>query len=92
MINSITQLHNVNPKQIFNPLEDIKKQIEELRTHLQPKQPTEFLTRSEVAELLKINLSTLHNYTKQNKLIAYGIGSRVYYKREEVINSIIKLK
>ena len=91
MQTSITQLHNLEPKQIFNPLEDIKKQIEDLKKHLQPKEPTEFLTRNEVADLLKINLSTVHNWTKNKTLIAYSIGARIYYKRTEVENAIIKL-
>ncbi len=91
MQTSITQLHNLEPQQIINPLTELKKQIEDLKKHLQPKKPTEYLTRNEVADLLKVNLSTIHNYTKQSKLIAYGIGSRVYYKRKEVENAIIKL-
>ena len=91
MSNAITQLHNVEPQQIINPINDLKKQIEDLKKHLQPKRPTEFLTRSEVADLLKINLSTVHNWTKNKTLVAYSIGARIYYKREEVENAIIKL-
>ena len=70
---------------------DLKKQIEDLKKYLQPKEPTEYLTRNEVADLLKVNLSTIHNYTKQGKLLSYGIGSRVYYKRQEIEDAIIKL-
>jgi len=87
----ITQLHNVEPRQLLNPLSELKKQIEDLKTHLQPKKPTEYLTRNEVAEMLKINLSTVHNWTKNETLIAYSIGARIYFKRSEVENAIIKL-
>lgn len=91
MQENIIQLHNVEPQQIINPLMDLKKQIEDLKKYLQPKEPTEYLTRNEVADLLKVNLSTIHNYTKQGKLLSYGIGSRVYYKRQEIEDAIIKL-
>jgi excisionase family DNA binding protein len=57
-----------------------------------------YLTRSEVAKMLRIDLSTLHLWTKQGKLVSYGIGNRVYYKQDEVedalkqLNGIIKTK
>lgn len=57
---------------------------QELSKEFQPKQPTEYLTRTEVCELLKVDLSTLHRWTKSQKLTAYGIGNRVYYKRSEI--------
>lgn len=91
MQENIIQLHNVEPQQIINPINDLKKQIEDLKKSFQPKEPTEYLTRQEVVEMLKINLSTLYNWTKNKKLVSYGIGARVYYKRKEVENAIIKL-
>lgn len=51
----------------------------------------ELLTRLETAKLLKVNISTIHNWTRNKKLIAYGIGNRVYYKRDEVLKSLIVL-
>ncbi|MCD9621881.1 helix-turn-helix domain-containing protein [Tenacibaculum maritimum] len=80
-----------NTEQLRNEIiEGIKPQLDELKNHLQPK-VTEYLTRQETADLLKVDLSTIHNWTKQSKLIAYSIGKRVYYKRSEVESAIIKL-
>ncbi|MFL0088545.1 helix-turn-helix domain-containing protein [Tenacibaculum maritimum] len=87
------KLVQLTPEQLQNAInEGIKPQLDELKKHLQPKEPTVYLTRQETADLLKVDLSTIHNYTKQSKLIAYGIGSRVYYKRKEVEEAIVKLK
>ena len=87
------QLIQLTPNELQNAIiEGVNIQLEKLKTHFQPKEPTELLTRSETSALLKINLTTLWNYTKQGKLISYGIGNRVYYKRAEVMQSIIKLK
>ena len=66
-------------------------QLDDLKKHLQPKEPTKYLTRNEVAKMLSVDLSTVHNYTKRKILQSYQIGSRVYYKRDEVENSIVKL-
>ncbi len=73
-------------------LQSVKTQLEDLKKHLQPKEPTKYLTRNEVAKMLSVDLSTVHNYTKRKILQAYQIGSRVYYKRVEVENAIVKLK
>ncbi|QTN38181.1 helix-turn-helix domain-containing protein [Cryomorphaceae bacterium] len=73
-------------------LAGFRKEVETLRKEFQPKEPQVFLTRNEVAELFKINLSTVHHWTKSGRLMAYGIGGRVYYKRKEVEALALPLK
>lgn len=73
-------------------LQDFKKEIDLLKKEYQPKEPTEFLTRNEVADLLKVDISTVHNFRKRGLLKAYSIGTRVYFKRDEVEQSLIELK
>lgn len=74
-----------DPEMLQNAiLQGIRHELEQLKTEFQPKQPTDLLTRNEVRELLKVDLSTVHNWTKKGKLKAYGIGNRVYYKRNEI--------
>lgn len=63
---------------------DVKHSSNELKQSFEPKTPNEYLTRNELAEMLKCDLSTIHNWTKKGKLIPYGLGNRVYYKRAEV--------
>ena len=48
----------------------------------------DLLTRKESADLLSINLATLHRWTKAGKIINYGIGGRIYYKRSELMESV----
>ncbi|PUB29379.1 excisionase family DNA binding protein [Elizabethkingia sp. YR214] len=57
---------------------------EQLSKDFQPKEPTQYLTRTEVCELLKINLSTLHRWRKEGQIPSYGFGNRVYFKHDEV--------
>lgn len=86
MSNSIL-LHNATPQQLTEAiLNGVDEKINDLKANFQPKEPTEYLTRNEVKELLKVDLSTVHNWTKKGKLKSYGIGNRVYYKRHEVEN------
>lgn len=69
----------------------IADEIKDCLSSLEPKTPTEYLTRKETAELLKVDLSTLWHWVKKGKLQAYGISGRVYFKREEIEQSLIKL-
>ncbi|SHF82404.1 DNA binding domain-containing protein, excisionase family [Mariniphaga anaerophila] len=85
MSDKIIQLIEITPEQLQEAiLNGVKVQIEELKKSFQPVQPTEYLTREEVSKLLKINLSTVHGWTKKGKLNAFYCGNRVYYKRSEV--------
>ena len=86
------QFISITPEQLQAQIvEGVKTHLDDLKEFYQPKEPTEFLTRAEVAELLKVDLSTVHNWTKKGILQSNGIGGRVYYKRKEVEQAIIKL-
>jgi excisionase family DNA binding protein len=74
---------------IYNRL---KTEFESLKKEYQPKHPSDYLTRNECRDLLKVDLSTVHNWTKRGKLKAYGIGNRVYYRRDEVEAAMKPLK
>lgn len=93
MQEKITQVHNTTPEQLAEAiLRGVNSQFEKFKEEFQPKEPTEYLTRKEVAKLLSVNLSTIHNWTVKGKLKAYGIGHRVYYKRQELNQNLIPLK
>ena len=81
-----------SPEELENRIYNrFKSEIDNLRSDFQPKQPTEYLTRNQVKELLDVDLSTIHNWTKRGKLQAYGIGNRIYYKRCEIEQAIAPL-
>ena len=66
--------------------------VNELKNELKQATFTEqYLTREEVSELLKISLSTIHNWTKRRILHPYQIGGRVYFKASDIESSMIKL-
>jgi excisionase family DNA binding protein len=84
-----TLIHDVTPDEINLLFQGLQKQISELKENFEPKTPTVYLTRSELAEMLKCDLSTIHNWTVKGKLKPYGMGNRVYYKRHEVEAALI---
>ena len=90
---STIQLISVTPEELQNAIiEGVKLQLETLKADFQPKEPTAYLTRKEVAKMLKIDISSVHNWTVKGVLKAYQISGRVYYKRAEVESGIVELK
>lgn len=87
--NASIQFIQTSPEELENRLYSrLKSELDTLKIEFQPKEPTEFLTRNEVRDLLKVDLSTVHNWTKRGKLKAYGLGNRVYYRRSEVEKAV----
>ena len=86
------QFIQTTPEQLQEAiLQGVKKQLEELKKEYQPREPEEYLSRAEVAKLLKVDISTIHNWGKAGKLKRHGLGNRVYFKRSEVEQAIIEL-
>lgn len=52
----------------------------------------EFISRDEVCKILRFNKTTLNKHTRAGKLQSYGIGNRVLYKRNEVLEAVEPLK
>ena len=90
MQKNATLVHEITYDQLLSLFEGLQNQLTDLKKNFEPKMPTEYLTRNEVAEMLKCDLSTLWNWNKKGKLIPYGIGNRVYYKRNEVEMAITR--
>lgn len=72
-------------------LKGVQSQFDDLKKHFQPTEPKAYLSRNEVAELLKIDLSSVHNWTKRGILKSFGIGGRVYYLRSDIEACLIPL-
>ncbi|MBG7612961.1 helix-turn-helix domain-containing protein [Polaribacter sp. BAL334] len=71
----------------------VKNGIQELQKQLQSKDNSEeLLSRDETCQFLKVDSSTLWAWTKKGKVKAYGIGSRRYYKRSELLECLTLLK
>ncbi len=77
-----------------NPFEALDNRLERIENLLQnqpSQEPETMLSKKEVVELLGITINTLTKYTKDGTIPAYGLGSRVMYKKSDVLNSLIKI-
>ena len=86
---SAIQFISTTPEQLKAEInEGVKIQLQEFLKHFTPTQPKEYLTRSDVAKMLSVDISTVHNYCKRKILNPIGIGGRVYFLRSEVEASL----
>ena len=95
MVKQIIQITEITPQEISELIQSgVKKELDSLSKSILSKNANdEILSREQTAKLLQINLSTLHFWTKANKLKSYGIsGSRRYYKRSEVMEALTQVK
>ena len=85
-MSSTIQFIGTSPTDLITELKNslIPELKAQLSAQFQPIQPTEYLTRSEVCKLLKIDLSTLHRWRKDGTISSFGIGNRVFIKRSEI--------
>lgn len=50
------------------------------------------LTREEAAAFLNVDVSTLYLWVKKGKINCYGIGKRRYYIKQELKESLTKIR
>lgn len=85
-------LHNLTPADLEDLITRVvKDQLQEFKKNVPTENPNELITRAEACTLLKINITTLWNWTKKGKVVAYGIGNRVYFKKGELMESLIRI-
>ena len=72
--------------------EDLTKMIVEAIGTVKSDPPAEtLLSKKEVCGLLGITLNTLDKFTKNGTIPAFGIGSRILFKKSDVLSSLIRV-
>jgi hypothetical protein len=86
-------LHSITPDDLKQIIKEVlKDEFMEFKNYLSTYNPDELLTREETCQLLKIDSSTLWHWTKNGKVTCYGIASRRYYKKNELLEQLAVLK
>lgn len=89
---SIIQFISYSPEQLQSEITaGVKIQLQEFLKHFTPKQPNEYLTRQDVAQMFNVDISTINNWSKNGKLKPLGMGGRVYFLRSDIEASLTPL-
>jgi hypothetical protein len=86
-------LHCITPEELKQIIKEvIQEELLEVRKQLEEKDSEVLMSRQETIDFLKIDSSTLWSWTNKGKIDCYGIGNRRYYKKADVLNSLVLLK
>ena len=86
MINKTIQIQEFTIDELADKVADkLMSKIEVYLKEYATKNDDTLLTRKETINYLKINFSTLWDWTRKGKLVPYYIGSRVYYKKLDIL-------
>jgi excisionase family DNA binding protein len=89
---NITQVHGITPQQLKESiLSDVRTELKEIVLNFQPQMQPEYLTRKEVAKILKVSLVTLSDWNKKGVLKPYRLGNLIRYKRVELDQALISI-
>lgn len=93
MIKTVIEIENISVEELVAMISNSVLDVLESRLKLLQKESDQqlLLTRAETAKYLHVNMTTLWNWTKKGKIKAYGIGNRVYYKKNEIDKAIIRI-
>jgi excisionase family DNA binding protein len=91
--NNITQVHGITPQQLKESIiSDVRVELNNITQNFQPKKQPEYLTRKEVAKILKVSLVTLSDWNKKGVLKPYRLGNLIRYKQSEIEEALIAIK
>jgi len=69
----------------------IREEMQKIATQTPPPE-TEYITRNQTAQILGVSLPTLNDWTKRGLIIGYRIGTRVRYKKGEILEAVKQIQ
>lgn len=87
MTKQILQIENTESSELIPKILNGLKEI--LKEHSKDSENSEILlTRAETAQMLSISLVTLWKYTKDDVIPAYRIGTKIRYKKSQILAAL----
>lgn len=93
MCSKVVQLIQTSPEELTGEfLKGLDERLENLRNDIKRSEEETLMTVDETVKFLKCSKQALWTWSKNGILQSYRLGNRVYYKRSDIFNSLIKQK
>lgn len=90
---NVIQLQNLSPEELTDLIGNVfDTKLKDFKKNLNINDPDILLTRAEACEFLKIEQTTLYFWVKSGKVPCYAIANRRFFKKSDLLNSLILLK
>lgn len=84
-------LYEITPNELKDLIGDtIKDKIAKLKPLEEKRGQEDLLTVDETLKLLKCSKQALWNWRKNGILPSYRLGNRVYYKKSDIFNKLVR--
>jgi len=86
------RIYNLSPEEFKESIRSIVKELMPQQKKNSEKLPStdELLTVEETLKLLKCSKQALWNWRKNGILPSYRLGNRVYYKKSDIFDKLVK--
>jgi len=86
------RIYNLSPDEFKESIRSIVKELMPQQKKISDKLPStdELLTVEETLKFLKCSKQALWNWRKNGILPSYRLGNRVYYKKSDIFNKLVK--
>lgn len=92
MTEKVLQINGVTPQELKESIiADFRTELEKFSKNFQPIEQPEYLTRDEVAGILKISMSTISDWNRKGILNPYRLGNTIRYKSNELDQVLIQI-
>jgi hypothetical protein len=92
MVQNVLQVQNIDASSLQALFTRLENQISEIKEHYQPKEPAQWLTRLEVAEMFKITLPTVHAWANKGLIKSYKIANKTRFKQSEIEHALVAIQ
>lgn len=92
MLTKAIQIESIDALTLLEKLDSLASDIKSIHANFQPKEPPQYLSRQQVADMFGISLVTVGEWTQKGILTAYRLGNRVYFKRHEIEAALVNIK
>lgn len=92
MIAKTIQINEITFEELADKVADkLLIKIEDYLKQLNEREDDVYLTRYETADFFKVDVSTIHNWSKKGKIKSYGFGHRVYYNKKNLLIRCVQI-
>ena len=85
-------LHSLQPDELKQLISDAVLQAVDKTNPQQPDKEDQLIKLSEASQLLKVSKVTIHAWKKAGLIPFYRISNKIYFKKNELIESLKKAK
>jgi len=93
MCSKVVQFIQTSPEELTGEiLKGVNEKLENFRNDIKRSEEETLMTVDETVKFLKCSKQALWTWSKNGILPSYRLGNRVFYKRSDIFNSLIKQK